>query len=103
MSISCCEFHLKRSLQPKVGSRVTRTKRGVLNYGEEPDTQQDNGHTHFDLIIYISYKFACSSRASYHKFIALTLNRELISNLLRAYINGRLIPEPQQVTVTRVL
>jgi len=48
-------------------------KRRVLNYGEEPDTQQDNGHTHFDLIINIGYKFACSSKASYHKFIALTL------------------------------
>jgi hypothetical protein len=75
----------------------------VLNYREEPGTLQDNGHTRFDLIINISYKFACSSKASYHKFIALTLNRKIISYLLRAYINGRLIPEPQQVTVTQVL
>jgi len=87
----------------KVGPRVTRTKRRVLNYGEEPDTQHDNGHKHFDIVINISYKFAGSSRSSHHKFIASTLNRKLISNLLRAYINGRLIPEPQQVTVTRVL
>jgi len=87
----------------KVGSRVTRTKRRVLNYGEEPGTQQDNGHTHSDPIINISYKFVCSSRASYYKFIALTLNKELISNLLRVHINDRLILEPQQVAVTRVL